>query len=126
MERLQRRLDELSSQLLAAREGHATATLETALLGDRRDELAEALQLATAKAAEDARLLAEEHGARRRAEAAVQPNPKPNPNPDPEPEPDPDPNPNPNPNPNPYPNPNPHPNQVRKIAQAILDRLGGL
>ena len=101
MERLQRRLDELSSQLLAAREGHATATLETALLGDRRDELAEALQLATAKAAEDARLLAEERGARRRAEAAVQPNPKPNPNPDPEPEPDPDPNPNPNPNPNP-------------------------
>ena len=93
MERLQRRLDELSSQLLAAREGHATATLETALLGDRRDELAEALQLATAKAAEDARLLAEERGARRRAEAAVQPNPNPNPNPNPDPEPEPYPDP---------------------------------
>ena len=36
VKRLQRRLDEVSSQLLTAREGRATATLEIALLGDRK------------------------------------------------------------------------------------------
>ena len=36
-----------------------------------QDDLAEALQAATTKAAQDARLLAEERGARRRAEATV-------------------------------------------------------
>ena len=72
VKRLQRRLDEVSSQLLTAREGRATATLEIALLGDRKDDLAEALQMAAAKAADDARVLAEERSARRRAEATVQ------------------------------------------------------
>ena len=70
--RLQRRLDEASSQLLTAREGHATATLEITLLGDRKDDLSDALQAATTKAAQDARAMAEERGARRRAEAEVQ------------------------------------------------------